>query len=249
MKRILITGSTQGLGLLAGKKLLQEGHEVVFHARSEASKLPEYEFVIGDISTLAAMKSVAEQANSLGPFHSIIHNAGVYDRNTEVMTKDGFRTMFAVNVLAPYVLTCLLKKPERLIFLSSGMHRSGNPSLGDLQWSKRNWDATQAYCDSKFFDLVLTKAFSRLLPKSYVNAVDPGWVPTRMGGAGAPDNLDQGAETQAWLSVSSEPAALVTGKYFHHKAQQNYHRDADSLDVQDGLLSYLGSLSGISFEA
>src|SRR5688572_21135959 len=128
MKKIFITGSTTGLGQLAGKLLLKEGHEVVLHARSKKSipKDLDVPYVIGDVSTLDEMKSVAQQANELGPFDAIIHNVGVYERHTEEITKDGLRTMFAVNVLAPYVLSSLITHPERMIFLSSGMHLSGD---------------------------------------------------------------------------------------------------------------------------
>lgn len=249
MKKIFITGSTTGLGLLAGKLLLKEGHEVVLHARNEktrdeARKTLEEDvpFVIGDLSDIEETKSVAYQANALGPFDAIIQNAGVYERNTENFTKDGLRTMFAVNVLAPYLLSTLIQRPERMVFLSSGMHLSGEVDLIDLQWKTRNWNSTQAYSDSKLFDLMLTKWFARNWEGSFINAVDPGWVPTRMGGNSAPDDLLQGAETQVWLSVSHDPEALVSGKYFHHKKEHRYNPLADSDKAQDDLIVYLKKL-------
>jgi NAD(P)-dependent dehydrogenase (short-subunit alcohol dehydrogenase family) len=227
MKKIFITGSTTGLGILAGEILKKEGHEVILHARTAESKMQKgFSYVIGDLENLEEMKSVAEQANKFGPFDAVIHNAGVY-----VSPKE---TIFKVNVLAPYVLTKLMTTPERLIYLSSGMHLSG-----DANFKNPN------YSDSKLLVRSLTNYFARTWEKSYVNAVDPGWVPTRMGGAGAPDDLGEGAETQSWLSISNDPAALVSGKYFHHLKQHKSNPLADSIDVQEKLVSYLKEISGI----
>lgn len=231
MKKIFITGSTTGLGFLAGNMLLEKGHQVVFHARSEKSaqdakkKLgKDVSFVIGDVSNIAGIKSIAEQAKALGPFDAIIHNVGVYESDA--------KTMFTVNVLTPYILSTMLQRPERMVFLSSGMHTSGEINLEDPNYS-----------DSKLFVNMLTKYFSRKWPGTYINAVDPGWVPTRMGGDGAPGDLMKGAETQVWLAISNDPEALVTGKYFHHKEQRKSNSLADSERNQDELVSYLGKIS------
>lgn len=251
-KKIFITGSTTGLGLLAGKILLKEGHEVILHARTEksrdearASLKEDVPFVIGDLSIIEETKSVAQQANALGPYDAIIQNAGVYERGAEIFTKDGLRTVFAVNVLAPYILSTLIQRPERMVFLSSGMHLSGDADLSDLQWKTRTWNSTQAYSDSKLFNLMLAKWFARNCKDSYINAVDPGWVPTRMGGPGAPDDLIKGAETQAWLSESNEPEALVSGQCFHHKKVLKHNPLADSHEAQDKLISLLKKLGGL----
>jgi hypothetical protein len=97
------------------------------------------------------------------------------------------------------------------------MHRGGDSDLTDLQWRNRPWNGAQAYSDSKLFDVVLAFAVARLWPGALSNAVDPGWVATKMGGPGAPDDITQGAETQVWLAVSDDPRALVSGRYFHHE--------------------------------
>jgi NAD(P)-dependent dehydrogenase (short-subunit alcohol dehydrogenase family) len=253
MKKIFITGSTTGLGFIAGELLLKEGHQIILHARSEeraaeakAKLKKDIPFVIGDLSTLAGMKSVAEQVKSFGQINSIIQNAGVYGNDGEAMTVDGLRTMFAVNVMAPYVLTCLLGKPERMASLSSGLHMGGEASLQDLQWNERTFNSAQAYADSKLFVLMMTKWFARKWNTSYINAVDPGWVPTRMGGAGAPDDLVLGAKTQAWLTTSDDPQALVSGNYFHHQQIKKHNPQADNLDAQEKLIAYLKETSKIS---
>jgi NAD(P)-dependent dehydrogenase (short-subunit alcohol dehydrogenase family) len=252
MAKIFITGSSEGLGHLAGKKLMDQGHQVVLHARNEERarqtkvSSPQAEaIVIGDVSTLKGMRSVAEQVNKLGRFNAVIHNVGVFQVPNRSETVDHVTKLFAVNVLAPYVLTALIERPERLIYMSSGMHLGGEANLKDPQWKERAWDTMQAYSDSKLWDVVLTKALARRWPHSFVNAVNPGWVPTRMGGAGAPDDLDQGAETQVWLSVSDEADAQVTGQYFHHKKKAKSNPAADDPQTQEDLLEYLEKLSNI----
>lgn len=222
--KIFITGSTTGLGEIAGEMLLKSGHEVVFHARSKSSQLKkDRQYVFGDLSNRAEIKSLAEEVNALAPFDSIIHNAGVY----QAPAKD----IFMVNVLAPYLLTTLIEKPKRIIYLSSGMHLGGHVNLAQLE--------NLSYSDSKLYVLMLTKYFARKWSDCFVNAVDPGWVPTRMGGSSAPDDLQKGAETQAWLAVSNEPSALVSGQYFHHQKIHKSNSEADSVHDQDLLVKYL----------
>ena len=153
--------------------------------------------------------------------------------------------MFAVNVLAPYLLTALMARPGRLVYLSSGMHRGGNSDLADLQWVGRHWNGSQAYSDSKLYDVVLAFAVARLWPGVLSNALEPGWVATRMGGPAAPDDMSQAPVTQAWLAVSDDPAATVTGRYFYHQRPRPTHPAASSPSVQDQLLAACAELSGV----
>lgn len=246
MARVLITGSSQGLGLLAGQQLVEQGHTVVLHARNADSaqktkaKLPQCEdVVVGDVSSITAIHSVADQANALGRFDAVIHNVGLGLEQNAQLTKDGFTELFAVNVVAPYILTALMTRPDRLVYMSSGMHLSGEANFDDIQWQKRPWDGNQAYSDTKLFDLTLAVALAQRWPNIYINGVDPGWVPTRMGGAQAPDNLQMGAETQAWLAVSNDAAAKTSGQYFHHKKSKAMNPLAQDATVQKQLLDYL----------
>ena len=119
-----------------------------------------------------------------------------------------------MNTLAPYVLTALVERPKRLVYMSSGMHRGADASLADVDWRKRRWQGAEAYAESKLHDVLLAFAVARRWPSVLSNAVNPGWVPTKMGGPGAPDDLDEGARTQAWLATSDEAAARVSGRYF-----------------------------------
>ncbi|EFH85161.1 SDR family NAD(P)-dependent oxidoreductase [Ktedonobacter racemifer] len=253
MSRVFITGSTDGLGLLAAKLLVEQGHAVVLHARnseratSAQATLSEAEaVVIGDLASRAAMMHVAEQVNALGTFDAVIHNAGARYDEPRIETADGLEHMFAVNVLAPYILTALIARPARLIYLSSDLHRRGEPDFKDLQWMHRHWDGTQAYADSKLFDAVLAAAIARRWPNVFSNAVGPGWVPTKMGGPDAPDDMAQASATQVWLATSNEPAAHVSGKFFYHKKLSETHPAVHDVKVQNQLLAACESLSGVS---
>jgi NAD(P)-dependent dehydrogenase (short-subunit alcohol dehydrogenase family) len=257
MSRVFITGSADGLGQMAARLLVAEGHRVVLHARHAARAreamraAPGAEKALtGDLSSIDETKALAEQANALGAFDAIIHNAGIgYQERTRGNTVDGLPSVFAINTLAPYILTALILKPERLVYLGSGMHRSGDPTLRDLEWNARKWDGSQAYSDSKLHDVILAFAIARLWPAVLSNAVDPGWVPTRMGGRGAPDDLSQGAASQAWLAVSDEPAARVTGEYFYHKRPRKAHPAARDPHVQGALLEACARISGVALPA
>lgn len=253
MARVMITGSADGLGLLAGRLLAGDGHEVTLHARNPAragaarAALPTAAHVLtGDLASISGMREVAATANDLGPYHAVIHNAGVGYREPErSQTVDGLSHVFAVNVLAPYLLTALMTRPRRLVYLSSGMHRAGNADVSDLQWVGRPWNGAQAYSDSKLFDVVLAFAVARRWPGVLSNALEPGWVATRMGGPGAPDDLSQAPVTQAWLAVSDDPAATVTGQYFYHQRPRQFHPAAASHAVQDHLLAACAELTGV----
>lgn len=255
MARILITGSADGLGLMAGQHLARSGHEVVLHARSDARgeaarrALPEAAGVlIDDVVTIAGMRAVAAQANATGRFDAVIHNVGIgYREPRRIPTADGLSHLFAINVLAPYLLTALIERPDRLVYLSSGMHSGGRPDMDDLQWERRRWNGSQAYAESKFLDVALAFGVARRWPDVRANALEPGWVPTRMGGPGAPDDLAQAHLTQAWLAVADEPLARSTGRYFYHRAL----REPDPLTrdeaCQDALLDACARLTGVPF--
>ncbi|MGZ4612011.1 MAG: SDR family NAD(P)-dependent oxidoreductase [Kineosporiaceae bacterium] len=251
MARVLVTGSTQGLGLMAAQLLASQGHLATLHARDAAraeqalAEVPDAEgVVVGELSSIADMRSVAEQANASGRFDAVIHNAAVGYREKWMKTDDGLEHVFAVNVLAPYLLTALMTPPDRLIYLSSGMHHGGDPSLADPQWLRRRWNGAQAYSDSKLYDLVLAFGVARRWPDVLSNGVEPGWVPTRMGGQGAPDDLAQGHLTQVWLAVSDDPGALVTGAYFYHRRRRSPEPVTRQSALQDALFDYCAQLTG-----
>jgi NAD(P)-dependent dehydrogenase (short-subunit alcohol dehydrogenase family) len=253
MSRVFITGSSDGLGLMAGRILIEWGHRVTLHARNQARAadtrraLPQAEaIVIGDVSSIAQTRHVAEQINTLGHHDAVIHNVGVGSRAGRIATEDGLSQLFAINVLAPYLLTALIARPDRLVYLSSGMHSSGEARLDDAQWEKRRWNGSQAYSESKLFDVMLAFTVARLWPAVKSNAMTPGWVATKMGGAGAPGDVKLGATTQAWLAVSDDAEATVTGRYFYHQKHQRPNPAAERSDLQDRLLDYCAELTGVA---
>jgi NAD(P)-dependent dehydrogenase (short-subunit alcohol dehydrogenase family) len=250
--RVFVTGSTDGLGLGAARTLMQEGHQVVLHARSRsragalATLAPKAAgVVIGDLASGAETRALAEQVNKIGRMDAVIHNAGIFRESERGSTPEGHAKVLAVNVLAPYMLTELIERPDRLIYISSSMHRSGDASLRDIDWKERSWDMYRAYSESKLYITALAFAVARLWPKVLSNAVDPGWVPTKMGGQSAPDDLEQGHLTQTWLATSDEPAARTSGGFWHHRRQQQPAADARDVAFQDRLLAALAQLTGV----
>ncbi|MGH8783383.1 SDR family NAD(P)-dependent oxidoreductase [Paraburkholderia sp.] len=251
--RVLITGSADGLGQMAARLLVAKGHRVVLHGRNAAraqqalDAVPGAETAVsGDLSSLREMADVAGQVNRLGHFDSIIHNAAVgYRERQRIETVDGLPHVFAINTLAPYVLTALIDAPQRLVYLSSGLHRDGDASLHDLEWRTRPWSGMAAYADSKLHDVVLAFAVARRWPHVLSNALEPGWVATKMGGAGAPDDLDAAPRTQVWLATGDDAAARVSGQYFYHLKPRHTHPAAHDAGVQDRLLDACERLSGI----
>lgn len=254
MRRIFITGSSDGLGRAAARTLIDEGHEVVLHARSaqRASVLAELApraagVVIGDLSSEIETRAIADQVNKIGRMDAVIHNAGIYQEPERGRTPEGHAKTLAVNTLAPYLLTALIERPDRLIYLSSGMHRSGGGSLSDIDWVQRPWDANRAYSESKLYVTALALSVARRWPTVLSNAVDPGWVPTKMGGRRAPDPIEKGHLTQTWLAVSDEPAATVSGGYWNHRKRQQPSAEALDVSFQDRLMAKLHELTGVPF--
>jgi NAD(P)-dependent dehydrogenase (short-subunit alcohol dehydrogenase family) len=239
MARVVITGSADGLGRLAADSLLAQGHEVVVHARNRDRLAAVSDLldrgaaaVVGDLSHLDETRHVAEQVNRLGRMDAVIHNAGVV-RGPAVVP---------VNAVAPYMLTALIDRPQRLVYLSSGMHRGGRPTLAGMDWSGSR--STGSYSDSKLFVTTLAAAVARLWEGTFSNAVDPGWVPTKMGGAGAPDDLRLGHLTQEWLAGSDDPAALTSGGYWYHQERREPASSVHDQRFQDELLEALARFTG-----
>ena len=242
MARIFITGSSDGLGQMAAQKLVNEGHSVVLHARNGQRARHAIELVpgadkvlIADLSKQDETKRLAEEVNSLGKFDAIIHNAGVY--------QDAREKILGINVLAPYILTSLIEIPERLVYISSGLHMQGNPDITNLT------SGNITYSDSKAYVSMLAFAVARKMKNVYSNSVDPGWVPTKMGGKNAPDDLQKGFGTQAWLAVSNDPAAMVSGHHFFHQKAKQHLSLVDDPELQERFLLQCEKMTGIRFSA
>jgi len=253
VSRIFITGSTDGLGRAAAGALMGDGHDVVLHARTRerAAALSDLApdaagVVIGDLASAAQTRELAVQVNQIGPMDAVIHNAGVFLEPSRATTADGHARTLAVNTLAPYLLTALIRRPDRLIYLSSGLHHGGAGPLKDIDWTGRPWDAAKAYAESKLYLVALALTLARAWPDVLSNAVDPGWVPTKMGGPAATGDLEMGYRTQTWLAVSTDAAATVSGGYWYHRQRQAPAPQAGDPAFQDQLMDRLAALTGVA---
>ena len=256
MARVFITGSSDGLGLMAARLLIEQRHEVVLHGRNDdrsrdalAAAADAGGAVSGDLCTVAGARTVAEAINKLGRFDAVIHNAGIGYRETQrVETEPGVPSVFAVNVLAPYILTALIETPGRLVYVSSGMHRGVRPRMDDLLWTRRAWSGSSAYAESKLCDVLLAFAVARRWKNVRSNALEPGWVATKMGGPSAPDDLHQGCVTQAWLATSEDELARSTGGYFYHQRPTAPNPIANHVEAQEELLALCRRITGIPLD-
>ncbi|KAI1780888.1 NAD(P)-binding protein [Hypoxylon cercidicola] len=256
MARIFITGSSDGLGLRSAQALTKRGHEVYLHARNSQraqdarGACPDAKDVfVADLTSTEETKALAAKLNQTGPWDSIVHNAGLMHGVAHLKGKEGVPALFAVNTVAPYILTCLVDPPpKRYVFLSSGMHHGGDASLRNLQGT--------TYSDSKLHNIMLSFYFARRLADKGVlsNALNPGWVPTKMGGWSAPDDIDAAIDTYVLLAEGTGAAEGVTGKYWYQSrygASKSSGRDtgyksaADDEARQNQLVEALGEVSGV----
>jgi NAD(P)-dependent dehydrogenase (short-subunit alcohol dehydrogenase family) len=256
MARIFITGSSDGLGSMVAQRLVANGHSVVLHARNAqrakdaTAACPGAETVVtADLSSISETKALAEQVNKLGAFDCIIHNAGLFTGPFR-KTADGIPALAAVNTLAPYILTALITPPKRLVFLSSGLHFSGETSLSDVFWLQRGesnyGNGMDAYAASKFHNVLFAKAFARRWPDVKSNSLDPGWMPTKMGGASATGNFEDSIASYVMLAEGEEELAKKTGAYFTPgKKEETPQKAAEDVSVQDKLLEVCAEFSGV----
>jgi NAD(P)-dependent dehydrogenase (short-subunit alcohol dehydrogenase family) len=234
MARVFITGSADGLGRATAQTLRGHGHEVVVHVRNSDRLTAVRDLVdggavavVGDLSDLDQTRGVADQVNRLGPLDAVIHNAGVITGPH----------VLPVNVVASYLLTALIHRPQRLVYLSSSMHRGGRASLAGMDWGGHR--TTGSYSDSKLFVTTLAAAVARMWTDVFSNAVDPGWVPTKMGGLAAPDDLRLGHRTQEWLATSDDPEARTSGGYWYHQSRAEPAPSVHDRQFQDQLVEHL----------
>lgn len=200
LARVLITGSADGPGRAAAQTLLNDGHEVVVHARNRDRLTAVRDLldrgaaaVVGDLSGFEETRGLARDVNRLGRLDAVIPNAGVYTGPH----------VLPVNVVAPYLLTTLIDRPQRLVYLSSSEHRSGRPSLTGIDWSGRR--TTGSYPDSKLFVTTLTVAVARRWAEMFSNAVDPGWVPPNRADPVRPTICGSGTSPRSGLPLARIP--------------------------------------------
>ena len=254
MARIFITGSSDGIGQAAAKLLADQGHKVTLHARNAdrakqaKAAVPGAENVlVADISSIAETKKLAAEANKAGPFDCVVHNAGVGYQMGDRKTVDGLATVFAVNSLAPYILTALMDRPKRLLYISSGLHTGGDDSLKDLAWtSGRSWSGFQAYSDSKLQNVLLSQAVARRWSDVQTRSLDPGWVKTKMGGSGAPGTTSAPSKALAAFAAGEHGIGAKSGLHLNPRGPTSAHPAASDTMKQDRYLEICEQLSGVS---
>lgn len=257
MSTVLVTGSSDGIGVEVARIIAGQGQRVILHARNEERAdglgsevgLPGAEVVVGDLASLSSTRELASAVLRLGPPDVVVHNAGWGSKESaRPVTGDGLEQTLQINALAPYLLTALLPLPERLVFVSSDSITRGKIRLDDLQ-HEASWTADAAYADSKLVMTALAFALARRYPQVLSNAVHPGWVRTKMSGDVAPLDVSQGADTPAWLATSTDPEAMVSGRFFHDRRVVRLNPQAYDTDVQDELLLHCAQLCGASLPA
>ncbi|KAI1108955.1 short chain dehydrogenase [Nemania sp. NC0429] len=261
MGRIFITGSSDGLGLRAAQQLVARGHTVYLHARN-ARRAEDArnacpgaaDVLLGDLSSIEETKALAASVAALGPLDCIFHNAGLYLGPYREQA-EGYPAVFAVNVLAPYLLTCLAPRPRRLIYTTSGTHWSGSGGLDDLGWRARQragrfGNGGGAYADTKLHNIMFGFAFARRFAAEGVvaHSVDPGWVPTKMGGAGAPGDIRETERLYVMLAEGSGEAEGKSGCFWAYGKRGPARPKEDACDeaAQDALLEKLAEITGVA---
>jgi len=241
MKTILVTGSTDGIGLATAKKLFVSGHRVVVHGRDEKkakqalgqiltfgglqadAKTDQIIPVWGDLSEMAQVVQLSEQVKKVAPeLDVLINNAGVF-MTTRVLSKDGFEMTFCVNHLAVHLLTrrlldLLKSRPAaRVVTVSSQVHSKGHLDFDNLNGEK-HFDGYDAYANSKLCNILFTRDLAAFLKNTAVtsNCLHPGVIGTKLLRAGfniQGDSPEQGAETPSYLAVHTAVGS-TTGAYF-----------------------------------
>ncbi|CAJ2513847.1 Uu.00g019660.m01.CDS01 [Anthostomella pinea] len=258
MGRVFITGSSDGLGLMAAKKLVANGQTVYLHARNaqradDARKAcpGAADVLLGDLSSIKETKALAESVTKLGPLDCIFHNAGLYLGPYRAQA-EGYPSMFAVNVLAPYILTCLIPLPKRLVYTSSDSHWGGSTDLSDFGWRGRGesgFSAGSAYADTKIYNTMFGYAFARRFgPRgTTAHSVDPGWVPTKMGGAAASGDISESERLYVMLAEGAGEAKGKNGCFWENgkKGPAQSKKDACDEGAQEALLKKLEEVTGV----
>lgn len=230
---ILVTGSSDGIGKATAHALLSRGHTVIIHGR-RGEKLSNTAQELARIGSgavhaldadLGSLKEVVALADTVAKrfpdLSALINNAGIMSRERKESC-DGIELNFAVNHLAPLLLSLRLRStlaknaPSRIIFVSSMVHESGRIDLGDLEFT-RNYEGMRAYSASKRANVYMTRVLAERFETEgiTVNALHPGVIDTKLlhvyyaGG----DTVDRGAQTSVYLATNEEVGSL-TGRYF-----------------------------------
>ena len=265
MKTILVTGSTDGIGRATARVLAERGCAVIVHGRNQqragaaarevatATGNQQVTAVAADFASLAQVRELAEQIRANYPrLDVVINNAGIAVRRRQ-RSADGYESTFAVNHLAPFLLTNLLldllrdSAPARIVNVSSGAHSNGQIDFDDLQMEHR-FDGWAAYSNSKLANALFTCELARRLDAQQVTAnfLHPGVIDTKLlhvnFGGGSP--VEVGAQTPVHLALADEVAG-VTGAYFVNRRRSRASAAADDRRLAAELWRVSASLTGL----
>lgn len=265
-KTIIVTGATDGIGKQTALELAQLGHTVIIHGRSETrakvtvddlrSTAPnaKLETVVGDFASLQQVRQMArELSERFSAIHVLINNAGVFAQQRK-LSEDGFELTFAINHLAPFLLTNILldkltaSVPARVVTVSSNTHLGARLNLDDLQ-SKRNYSGYSAYSASKLANVLFAfELAQRIDPKQITStALHPGVISTKLLGAGwggGGNDWAEGAETPVFLATSPNVEG-VTGKYFVRKRESAFNPIANDSAIRKQLWDESAKMVGL----
>jgi len=274
-KVVLITGATSGIGKETARALAEKGARVVMINRNppKAEEVAEelrrtatgsVELLKGDMSSFASIREAAADALERFPRIDVfISNAGVF-RARRHESADGLEEVFAVNHLAPFLLTNLLLErlkastPSRVVIVASEAHRGATLDYEDLLLERR-YGAWKSYSRSKLSNIMFTYALARRLEGSGVtaNCLHPGFVATRLGSGNKipirpvyillrPFTISpkKGAETSVFLA-SSPDVDGVSGKYFDQKRESRSSRVSHDEEGQELLWEMSAKLTGL----
>src|SRR5581483_5582937 len=285
-KSCLVTGGTSGIGREIALGLAEMGAEVTLVGRSKdkcestlrwlKSKLTSVgiddsaskriSYLVADLSSQRSIRQLAKQySNGHEKLDVLVNNAGIF-ASKRTVTEDGIELTFAVNHLAPFLLTNLLLdnivagRPSRIITTSSVAHRGAKIDFGHLQFEDKPYRGIAAYSQSKLANILFTKELARRLEGSGVtaNCFHPGAVRTNLVGGdsspwyyklvwklGSPFFLSpaKGADTAIYLA--SEPRLEKTGKYFVKRRQVQNSPQGDEMQVAKRLWDISVKLTGL----
>ena len=256
MSKVLITGSSAGIGQAAAVALVGQGHEVVLHARSEqraeqalAAVPGAAGVVVADLASFQETRGLVTQAEKFGRYDTVVLNAGLGLKHAteRELTADGNELMFQVNTLSAYLVTALLAQPRRLIFVSSAVAVNGVLDLDDPNYAHRPFDGWQAYQDTKLQLILLALGVGRRWSMESL-AFDPGWVSTQMtlrNGDTAPLTAEHAGDRLARLVTTGD---LPPDSYATERAWRP-GKDENDPERQDGLLALCARLTGVTLPA
>jgi NAD(P)-dependent dehydrogenase (short-subunit alcohol dehydrogenase family) len=267
-KTILVTGSTDGIGKATAKALASQGHRVLLHGRDrekgravlrEIGKVAEtasLDLFTADLSSLGGVQGLADQIRDrYERLDVLVNNAGVY-MSERVLTRDGLETTFAVNLVAPFLLSHLLLPlleggaPARIVNVASSAHFDAHTLDWDDLQGEKQYGGWKAYALSKLGVVLFTHSLARRLDSGQVtvNCLHPGVICTKLLSSAFPDYPcdppEAGARTPVYLATSPEVAG-VTGKYFESMKEARSSRISHDRELQEWLWGYLEKVADL----